>query len=403
MPRPPSKHGLEKKFKPWRKGKSTAAKNDKPKAKASCLKSQLRSQARLLAKVAEGGDPEKLKELKERVENIKKEISSKAESERQRKHAQKSHGVRFLERQRLFRMEKSTRKLLVDAKGGKEKARCEGELTRIALDQAYVAHFPHDQKYVPLFRQGTRAIDDTRTFARRVITRSRILKNLKEEDMVDWISKDQYALLPKGEWTVEMEKETFGVQETTKDNSNKAVVSDNRFALGAQQEQLLEAAKRMESTIAVEERDNKDSDVEDSESDGDSDDSSENADPLNKDETSTKASGKEKDAAMDGSNSDSASDSSSDSSDDSSDEEDEEKEKPVDSKRPREDEPKAQAEEDDFDDFLMPANDEIDAVQVFKQAKQDRANKDFISGDKSKGWKTQRQKPGDFKKPKIRK
>ena len=397
MPRPPSKHGLEKKFKPWRKGKSTTTKNDKPKAKASCLKSQLRSQERLLAKVAEGGDPEKLKEIKERVENMKKAILDKAESERQRKHAQKSHGVRFLERQKLFRMVKSTRKLLVDAQGAKEKARYQRELMRIALDQAYVAHFPHDQKYVPLFRQGARAIDDTRTLARRVITRNRILKNLKEENMVDWISKDQYALLPKGEWTMEMEKETFGVQETTKDN-NKSVLSDDRFALSAQQEQLLEVAKKMESTNSEEEIDSKDSDADFGESDGDSDDSSGNTDQIDKAETSTKASGKKKDSVDEIS-----SDSSIVSSEDSIDEENEEKEKPVDSKRPREDKPKAQAEDDDYDDFLMPANDDTDAVQVFKQAKQDRVSKDFISGDKSKGWKTQRQKPGEFKKPKVRK
>ena len=397
MPRPPSKHGLEKKFKPWRKGKSTTTKNDKPKAKASCLKSQLRSQERLLAKVAEGGDPEKLKEIKERVENMKKAILDKAESERQRKHAQKSHGVRFLERQKLFRMVKSTRKLLVDAQGAKEKARYQRELMRIALDQAYVAHFPHDQKYVPLFRQGARAIDDTRTLARRVITRNRILKNLKEENMVDWISKDQYALLPRGEWTMEMEKETFGVQETTKDN-NKSVLSDDRFALSAQQEQLLEVAKKMESTNSEEEIDSKDSDADFGESDGDSDDSSGNTDQIDKAETSTKASGKKKDSVDEIS-----SDSSIVSSEDSIDEENEEKEKPVDSKRPREDKPKAQAEDDDYDDFLMPANDDTDAVQVFKQAKQDRASKDFISGDKSKGWKTQRQKPGEFKKPKVRK
>ena len=56
MPRPPSKHGLERKFKPWRRGKSAMSKvtsNDgshskKPKGS---LRHQLRGKERLLAKL----------------------------------------------------------------------------------------------------------------------------------------------------------------------------------------------------------------------------------------------------------------------------------------------------------------------------------------------------------------
>ena len=135
MPRPPSKHGLEKKFKPWRKGKSnTAAK------KKSCPKNQLRGQVRLLAKFESNSDPDKRKELEESIFALKKEIADKEGIEKERQHAQQSHGVRFLERQRLFRMEKAVRKLIDDANDTNEQASYQQELNRIALDQVYVAH-----------------------------------------------------------------------------------------------------------------------------------------------------------------------------------------------------------------------------------------------------------------------
>ena len=55
MARPPTKHGLERKFKPWRRGKSdkksaTVVGSDKQRTNAS-LKNRLRGQKRLLAKL----------------------------------------------------------------------------------------------------------------------------------------------------------------------------------------------------------------------------------------------------------------------------------------------------------------------------------------------------------------
>ena len=54
---------------------------------------------------------------------------------------------------------------------------------------------------------------------------------------------------------------------------------------------------------------------------------------------------------------------------------------------------------EEFDDFLVPAT---DAVNVFEKAKHDASQNDFVSGDKSKGWATQRQRPGQFKKRRTR-
>ena len=400
MPRPPSKHGLEKKFKPWRKGKSSAAAKKK-----SCPKNQLRGQVRLLAKFESNSDPDKRKELEESIFALNKEIADKAGIEKQRQHAQQSHGVRFLERQRLFRMEKAVRKLLDDTRDANEQSRYQQELSRIALDQVYVAHFPHDQKYAPLFRKGVRAIDDKRALSRRVLTRSRILRELKKGDLVEWISQDQYERLPKQEWTIEMETETFGVQEPTVVNLLGA--SDKRFALSSQQANLVEKAQQLESSIAKEIIQKNDSKYDGCDSDEESNyDSDKGIDH----ETSTTGNQPVTPvgASSEGSNSDRSSDSSddsSDSSDDSSDD-DEENTKIGDTTTKRQIEkviPADVEDDDEFDDFLMVANEKNNTVDVFKQAKQDKTSRDFISGDKSKGWKTQRQKPGEFKKPRVRK
>lgn len=394
MPRPPSKHGLEKKFKPWRKGKSnTAAK------KKSCPKNQLRGQVRLLAKFESNSDPDKRKELEESIFALKKEIADKEGIEKERQHAQQSHGVRFLERQRLFRMEKAVRKLIDDANDTNEQASYQQELNRIALDQVYVAHFPHDQKYAPLFRKGARSIDDKRTLTRRVFTRSRILRELKKEDMVDWISKDQYKRLPKQEWTTEMETETFGVQETTVVNLLGA--SDKRFALSSEQAHLVEVAQQIESSIAKEILEENEFRNDGCESDKESEDDTDmGMDP----EIST--AGKQAVtpvAASSESSSESSSDSSSDSSDDSSVDFEENTEKGEAKCQIEQVVPADVEDDEEFDDFLMPSNEKNNTIDVFKQAKQDKASRDFISGDKSKGWKTQRQKPGEFKRPRVRK
>ena len=97
------------------------------------------------------------KEIKKRIEELrngiallKDQIAQNEQKEKERRNAVESHGVRFLERQRLVRMERTARKTI-------EGSQLENELVRIALDQVYVAHFPHDvSKYQPIFRKGVR-------------------------------------------------------------------------------------------------------------------------------------------------------------------------------------------------------------------------------------------------------
>ena len=92
----PSKHGLERKFKSWRKGKSQKAN------KRSSLKQQLRGLERLLAKKGDEDDDKKV-ELETKIRELKEEIDSKQQVLQEKKHAERSHGARFLDRQRLTR------------------------------------------------------------------------------------------------------------------------------------------------------------------------------------------------------------------------------------------------------------------------------------------------------------
>lgn len=436
MPRPPSKHGLERKYKPWRKGKSKTSKSK------GSLKHQLRGKQRLLAKVTE---PERRSELKEEIRSLEQQINERKELERTKQNAKDSHGVRFLERQRLTRAERSTRKLLDSVSTTEETNRYQQELQRIALDQVYVAHFPHDIKYIPLFRNGVRVVDtNVRKLVKRATTRKRILKNISEK--ASWISADQYERLPK-EWSVEMEKKMFCTP--AKGDSAEAEINDNRFTMPEQHAALLQAAEQAEAEIQaqeanVEEMEKKASESEssasydpsnsDSSSDDEADplkralqkrnpsadDSSDSDDDDDDDEIQVTA-GKEKNAQIDDasdSDSSSGSDSSGDdedevettlvkgnsaqssdsssSDDDSSSDSDSivENEPVVTKKRSNEPPPI----EEEFDDFLMPAT--TNDANVFEKAKQDAPQ--YVKGDKSKGWATQRQRPGQFKKRRVR-
>ncbi len=108
MAKAPTKHGLEKKFKPWRKGKSAKAKlssaeNATTKGAAATtaikkggksLKNQLRSKERFLSKLIQNSKDDTKsnalrKEVEKDIELIKEEIENKKKVERQKKNAAK--------------------------------------------------------------------------------------------------------------------------------------------------------------------------------------------------------------------------------------------------------------------------------------------------------------------------
>ncbi len=387
MPRPPSKHGLEKKFKAWRRGKS------KTSSTSSSLKQQLRGHERLLAKISED-ESERRQALIQKIQETKAEIAGKESLVKERQNATKSHGIRFLERQRLVRMEKAARNTPNEEK----------ELFKIALDQAYVAHFPHDIKYLPLFKKGNvRAVDRGKALFRRAVTRNRIFKELDSEKRVNWISEDQYKRLPN-RWTIQSEQEIFGGSQEDVEKEDVFADADDRFALTKEHEQLLEAAQKIEHTL-----DHSDGGEHVGNSGDDSDNVSEGTDSESNDNDNALKSGikgaaPHHDVAQekgtdsdDGDSSDdsSTSDDSSSSDDDSLEDLDRSNVKQTLGKRKAE---ATVALEEDVDDFLMPATDE----NVFEKAKSEKASEVVNSGDKSKGWTTQRQRPGQFKPKKQR-
>lgn len=89
MTRTNSKHGLEHKFKPWRKGKGKGSGS----GTKSSLKNQLRSQTRLLQKAkatATGNDDKNnLEQIQMKINKLQQQIDLKSHAEVQRKYATK--------------------------------------------------------------------------------------------------------------------------------------------------------------------------------------------------------------------------------------------------------------------------------------------------------------------------
>ena len=84
----PSKHGLERKYKPWRKGKSSKIEASK-KSNAS-LKNQLRGQTRLLSKLENNNaSSDSIEGVKQRIAQLEKDISEYEAREREKKNAAK--------------------------------------------------------------------------------------------------------------------------------------------------------------------------------------------------------------------------------------------------------------------------------------------------------------------------
>jgi rRNA-processing protein Efg1 len=431
--KPLTKHGLDRKFKPWRRGKSEKSN------KRSSLKQQLRGIERLLTKLPDD-QSERRDELHLKIRALKLEIDEKQKVILEKNNAEKAHGQRFLDRQRLTRMEKQ----LCKRSDSSEK---EFQLLKIALDQVYVAHHPTDIKYLPLFRKGQRVIDTSRHLYRRAVTRRRILTALtKDKQTCTWISKEQYERLPSTEWKIQDEERVFGGSITRQGMKEvkkklKEATDDSRFALAPAHNTVLQMAKQMDAEFNSKEGkkgDEKESDSEaeasitegggsparDDESDRSSsssdDDEDDGPDPMDRFRMPSNASAATSDDrqipilgdSSDSSDSDSSSssddddsnakepatkdkqpsDGSSSTSDDSSDSSSEDKEKMTEEVK----------DEQEIDDFLLDANDDVDDGNVFAMTLKQVPALGEVHGDKSKGWQTQKQRPGQVKKQRMR-
>ena len=403
MVKAPSSHGLDRKYKSWRRGKSQNSK------RRSSLKQQLRGHERLLQRAT---DENHRRDLLQKIQQLQQEIDSKQKMERERQNAKKSHGARFLERQKLVRMERNVHK-----NSNLSSAQKERELTKIALDQVYVAHYPMDYaKYLPLFYQGVRRVDHRRLLTRRAQIRTRVLSLLlllpeQEQETKSWISAQQYerARSVKKEWSVEQEVAWFGEASSS---SAAAATQDERFAVPTQQhEALLAAAERMEAELDQGEEANSKGDNDSRSSISDEDD----ADPL-KPQSKAPVKGRSLPEAEKQRSEGNASTSSDDSSVTSSSESSSSSSSGGGTRRNEAQDSKAatntkscgsvdnknnplNGNDDNMedDDFFAPATDSPEGKIIFDNPKERMSASDPFKGDKSKGWATQRQRPGQFR------
>ena len=414
-----SGHGLDRKYKPWRRGKS-----EKTKGKKGSLKQQLRGLQRLLPKAK---DDAHRQQIEQQIAGLQDQIAANQKVEQQKTNARRSHGVRFLERQRLTRAWSQADKL-------PDQAARQAEQYRIGLDMLYVAHYPLQTRYQPLFRNNQRILLDGRNLARRAAARGKILQQVHAAadqpvvPRVHWIPAAVYDNCPRT-WSNQHERDTFGVIAP----STPQAASDDRFltvpdshAALAQAAQALDAAldaqeavhsDNGEKKVATEANAVHSSDKSSSSSEGmvNSDDEDEdNADPLHE-PTVQQAVGNvthHHDEAVNNSDDDSSSDNSSSSSssssssdDDSSDKEeggeDSTKSPAKSSSIQHQKPPPIEDDDDDDDDFLV-ADTADHAADIFAHAKEQVPSLDTARGDKSQGWATQRQRPGQFKKRRTR-
>ena len=433
MPRPPTRHGLEKKFKPWRKGKST--KNKSPgatggsssKSRAS-LKNTLRSQRRLLQKLPADGsscDPAARAGIEATIAQLETEIAAKQQTQKERKNAEKYHQVRFFDRQRLVRLERTVRRSLDEAAAAadaEEAARLRAELDDIVRDKLYVAFFPNDTKYFSLFRGGERVVDDAPTAEKRQMIRNRIAQEYHGGRLTSksWFNLDEIKEMksPLAAKSSDGSDPSAGKRKRAADASTKSTNKAVKKVASGKKEEDDRDGVVARNVKASKEGGNKGNDSSDGDgssssstsSSGDDDSDSEQhktkviAKPTAKDDveeigdsdSSSSSSSSSSDSSDSDSSSSSDSDSSSDSSSDDSEDEGENSNKKTLKAEPQPKMPAAANEESD-DDFFA---DDGDGKDVFEKAAQYSTGYEYeeAKGDKSRGWTTQKQRPGQWKK-----
>mmetsp|Transcript_25037 Transcript_25037/g.72425 ORF Transcript_25037/g.72425 Transcript_25037/m.72425 type:complete len:437 (+) Transcript_25037:26-1336(+) len=429
MPRPPTRHGLEKKFKPWRKGKST--KNQAPgatggsKSRAS-LKNTLRSQKRLLHKLPADGDTATRTKVEATIAQLEEEIAAKQQTQKERRNAEKYHQVRFFDRQRLTRMERTTRRHLEEATSAaavEEATQLQAELDDIIRDKLYVAFFPNDTKYFSLFRGGERVVDDEPTAQRRQMIRNRIAEEYKDGKLSSksWFNLEEIEamkspLAAASGPSAGKRKRSYGTGTKTVDKAAKKKVASGKKEDDDPDD---DAARNVKASKEGENKtNNSTSDSDDSSSsNSSSDDDSDSDDDDEQNETKVVSKQKEKDDVEEIGNSDSDSDSSSSSSDSdstsssdsdssssSSDSESDCHDKTHQASNKNANQaPKAEpqqtlpaANEESDDDFFAADDGGND---VFDKAAQYSTGYEYedAKGDKSRGWASQKQRPGQWK------
>jgi rRNA-processing protein Efg1 len=467
------KSASHSKFKSWRRGKSTKAKNaGKP---SSSLKQQLRGLQRLQKKKSAEATEETIdeaqrkQELQQRMDALQQQVENRQASEKERLNSKNSHKMRFIERQRTTRLYKQLMSQLKDQRQEERRDAIERELSKVALDQVYIAHFPLDQtSYLSIFQNGSskrRLHTNNRLLYKMASCRRRVLERLATADSsldhndgaepesnnetaesnvkknrsqrVDWIDPSQYERIRHvTTWSTDQERETFGTavvatsaaaaassSSTTNDSHKDSL--DARFqglqptvtqTLLLQQQEKVEReleAELAEATASGNDMEATNGDDDDDDDDltrGDSDSSDSDDDSHSSSDStasSTKLSApttKQPATATDQGNDVESSD-----NEDSLVTDENGKSESLTTtqalrnlaaSKKSSQVAKNNAVEEDDDDFLVEATDAgaVADTDVFTHAKHHVPARNEAAGDKSQGWATQRQYPGQFRK-----
>jgi len=316
--------------------------------------------------------------------NLEKAMEIRQGQDREKKNATKYHQVKFVERQKLTRLEKKCKRDLDEAKAAADFDDVEKqtkELERICMDQLYVAYYPNDTKYISLFANGVRLHDDEKTAKRREEIRNKIVEMIKNREINTKKSWVNMAVL---------EAKGFAVDMTNMTNEDGGKDSTDVKMSAAMKEATSAAAKKKLST--AKNGNNSDSSSAPSSSDGESSSEDDSVEPSKEKSISVEA----KDVIPTVGESDSSDSDSSDSGSSDSDGDDDDNEEVSKGVVHNDDD-----DDESDDDFLVDDSGDKDITQVFANAK--RETEDYnLKGDKSKGWKTQKQLPGEFKKRRER-
>lgn len=368
--------------------KEVPASGVEAKKRKGSLKNQLRCKKRLLSKITD-------EEVKAKIENEMKEIEEEIKirnlKEKEKKFASKYHRIKFVERQKLTRLEKKCKKKLEEATAAADFddiEKYQKQLEQICMDQLYVAYYPNDRKYISLFANGIRLKDNEKTAKRRNDIRQHIVDKIKNKEIKTkktWVNMS--VLQAKG-FDIGMDNV---VLEDEKSEQPMSAAMKEAAAMAEKMKQESNEKSKNEKLNSSNDEAMSSSDDEDEKEDekeelvdvpvvdtiptvGDSDSSSEEDDSSSSSSSSS---------SSDSDSSSSLSSSDSDSSDD-----DEDNNNPM-------------QEEESDDDFLVEDSGENDVKEVFAKAKREKGTYG-MNGDKSQGWKTQRQRPGEFKKKRQR-
>lgn len=366
--------GRDPKLKPWRKGKSQNAN------KKGSIKSQIRSKQRLMNKIS---DEDMKQKLKDDIHQLEIQMKCNKKKELERKLAVKYHQVKFFERQKLTRMEKKVLKKLNDAKADVDRKNVEKynkQLEQICMDQLYVAYYPKDEKYIALFaNNGVRIVDDEKTWNKRERIRQKIIHGIQSGEVDCTKSWVNIKVLRAKNFVVDM----------------KNIVMDDE---DVEKVRMIEKEQRFQHTsplFETIETDDKDDDENQGGHDDihDPSDKSRETDDGNDDDDMAEVVptiGQSDISSSESSSSDSSSDSSSSDSDGSDSEDDNDDKVHVAKSKEHQND-----DDDSEDDFLVDDAGKGDITEVFKHAKKE-ANYEK-KGDKSQGWKTQKQQPHEWK------